>query len=537
MKVAPAHAARIDAAIAMVAMVVALGVSRSAGAADNPPDVDAATRFAVVIGTNEGESDEAPLRWAERDASRMADVLTRLGGVAPERLVLLRGASRGDVLRALASFAPRVASVRAAGGRVLLVVYYAGHAGAGALHLGGSTLGYDELRAAASQVGADVRLLVLDACRSGGMTRVRGARPAAPFDLSAADRMDSHGEAILTSSAAGEDAQESDRLGGGIFTHHLLMGLRGAADSSGDGAITLGEAWRYAYAQTLHSSSRTAALQHPTYAFAVRGRSEPVLTRVADAAGSARLVLQQGGSWMLFHGGPGGEATEVVARPETALVLPAGLWLARRRDASGVAEATVRLRAGTSTTLGAEQMRLQPYGQTVRRGLAQRSALAVTASAGASAAPLDDLGPAATAAGGARVELAGVALEIALRWSQASASQSHMTMRHSTLGLELGATHLFDLGRSFAFGLGVRAGVDAIWQRFDTTGLAPDRDGIGARLAPTVRIEWAPAPRHVVAANCAVDVWTLKRADSDGGTSWQPEVVPGCGLTWSVYVR
>lgn len=504
-----------------------------------------ALRVAIVVGTNEGESDEAPLRWAEHDATRVADVLGRLGGVPPERLMLLRGARRQDVLRALAAAKVRVAEARAAGQRALLLFYYAGHAGAGALHLGGSQLSFDELRRVAADVGADVRVLVLDACRSGEMTRVRGARPAKPFELSATDRLDASGEAILTSSAAGEDAQESDRLRGGLFTHHLIAGLRGAADQSADGKITLGEAWRYAYARTLHSSSRTAALQHPTYAFQVRGRAEPTLTELAPAQGSAVLTLQDAGYWVLFHGGASGkptaegDATEAFAQAGTKMVLPAGRWLLRRRDEKGVAEGELELRAGSEASVSVKELRWLPYGQTVRRGLSPRAALGVSVGAGVTGPPLPQLSAAWTTAVGGRIELSGVALELSLGWSRADSSGAgsslaHLTLTHDTVGGALAATHLFDLGRSWAVGLGLRAGVDGVWQRFETTGEATDRASVAARIAPTARLEWAPAPRHVVGLQCAVDVWWMRR-QQDEGSQWKSEVVPGCGLAWTVY--
>ncbi|HEY3381328.1 MAG TPA: hypothetical protein VGK32_06130 [Vicinamibacterales bacterium] len=40
---------------------------------------------------------------------------------------------------------------------------------------------------------------------------------------------------------ADEAAQESERLGGSFFTHYLISGMRGAADLSGDGRVTLNE--------------------------------------------------------------------------------------------------------------------------------------------------------------------------------------------------------------------------------------------------------------------------------------------------------
>ena len=50
-------------------------------------------RFGVIIGANVGEPGEELLRYAERDASRFADVLSRFAAVPEENLLLLRGRS------------------------------------------------------------------------------------------------------------------------------------------------------------------------------------------------------------------------------------------------------------------------------------------------------------------------------------------------------------------------------------------------------------------------------------------------------------
>ena len=179
---------------------------------------------------------------------------------------MLRRADRRRVLEALESLGRHIAADRAAdpAAQTLLVVYYSGHADAEALHLGGSRLSFGELTDAVEAMPVDVRVLVVDACRSGGLTRVKGATPAEPFAISTEDRLAATGTAIITSSSAGEDAQESDDLGGGVFTHHWVAGLLGAADTSDDGAVTLTEAYRYAYAQTLRSTSLQPVVQHPT---------------------------------------------------------------------------------------------------------------------------------------------------------------------------------------------------------------------------------------------------------------------------------
>ncbi len=179
----------------------------------------------------------------------------------------------------------------------MLLVYYSGHADAGALHLGGSRLELAELEQLVRGSAAAFRLLVLDSCRSGALTRVKGGTPIPPFDIQLNERVTGEGAVFLTSSSASEDSQESDELKGSFFTHALLSGLLGAADENGDGKVTLDEAYRHAYEATLRASSRTlAGTQHPTFQYDLRGTGDLVLASLdarSPHAGLARAARRQ----------------------------------------------------------------------------------------------------------------------------------------------------------------------------------------------------------------------------------------------------
>ena len=111
---------------------------------------------------------------------------------------------------------------------------------------------------------AGVGITILDACASGAITRLKGgqARPAFLDDVSSEVK----GYAFLTSSSDNEAAQESERLRGSFFTYALLTGLRGAADVTGDGKVTLNEAYQFAFNETLVQTTPTqAGAQHPAY--------------------------------------------------------------------------------------------------------------------------------------------------------------------------------------------------------------------------------------------------------------------------------
>src|SRR5262249_50237033 len=83
---------------------------------------------------------------------------------------------------------------------------------------------------------------------------------------------------------------ESSEIRGSFFTHHLVSGLRGAADTSGDGRVTLSEAYDYAFGKTVTSSAATGATpQHPSYDYRLSGRGELVLTEIGTRTAASEL--------------------------------------------------------------------------------------------------------------------------------------------------------------------------------------------------------------------------------------------------------
>ncbi|HEX6463842.1 MAG TPA: hypothetical protein VFZ98_05295, partial [Vicinamibacterales bacterium] len=156
--------------------------------------------------------------------------------------------------------------------------------------LGGDRYSYRTLRDRLDDIPADVRIAVLDACASGAFTRLKGGRTRPPFLVDAS--ADMRGHAFLTSSAETEAAQESDRIHGSYFTHYLISGFRGAADLSGDGKITLSEAYQFAFNETLGRTVDTrGGAQHPSYDINLSGSGDVVITDVRQT--TATLVLSE----------------------------------------------------------------------------------------------------------------------------------------------------------------------------------------------------------------------------------------------------
>jgi uncharacterized caspase-like protein len=267
---------------------LALLPSLTALAQPAPQAAGGARRFALVVGANRGAPGRAPLRYAVTDADRFASLVVRMGGVLPADNLVLREPTRQAFLDALAATRTRAAAAKATSTRTEVVVYFSGHADERGLMLGRESVTYRELRQAIAAIAADVGIAILDACASGAITRLKGGRLSPAFLTD--DSVQVQGYAFLTSSSENEAAQEAEYLQGSFFTHALLTGLRGAADVSGDGKVTLGEAYQFAFAETLAQTAATqAGAQHPAYDIKMAGTGDVVITDVRE--NSASLIL------------------------------------------------------------------------------------------------------------------------------------------------------------------------------------------------------------------------------------------------------
>ncbi len=258
----------------------------------SPPAAAPPAAYAVVVGSNRAGPGQEPLRYAKDDAARMREVLIELGGYDPENVLFLADPDATRVLEVLDSYATRLTEHRLRDDDARFFFYYSGHAKAQGLNLGPDTLDLGTLRNRLEALNATVTLVVMDACQAGALSQVKGAAPAADFSHNAAAGLNTEGLAVLASSSATELSQESDSLGGSYFTHHLVSGLRGAADEDQDGLVTLSEAYTYAYHRTLVATSTTAVGgQHVTLETELKGRGDMVLSRPGQA--SARLEFPE----------------------------------------------------------------------------------------------------------------------------------------------------------------------------------------------------------------------------------------------------
>ncbi|MDD5308787.1 MAG: caspase family protein [Deltaproteobacteria bacterium] len=333
----------------------------------------AATRkYAVLIGNNEGHDPSEALRFAEQDARKMGAVLSDLGGFAPVDVTVLEGGDADGALAALRATEKRLKDQARAGEKTMLLIYYSGHAEGDVLELGRSSLPFSKLSEALRSSAADVRVAFVDSCESGRLIALKGGRRGPAFDIRVTDEINSRGYAIVTSSAGDELSQESAEIRGAVFTHFLVSALRGAGDESGDGRVTLTEAYRYAYARTLARTSRTAAGgQHPMYDFALQGRGEVVLTSTERSGSLLSVTGDAPGRLLVLDA----KAESIVAESEVTAGKPAlvavspGTYVACLVSPDGtVREAVARVEAGGRTDLLARDFASVKLEESVSKG-------------------------------------------------------------------------------------------------------------------------------------------------------------------------
>ncbi len=129
----------------------------------------------------------------------------------------------------------------------------------------------DNISRVFGRIQASTILFVSDACFSGsaGEGRTFGSGYSGRLSDGYMDRLGGSGRIILTASQANQLSYERSDYGAGVFTHHLLEGLRGRADRDGDGVVTANEVWEHVVDQVPESTNGN---QQPMWSGSQGGR-------------------------------------------------------------------------------------------------------------------------------------------------------------------------------------------------------------------------------------------------------------------------
>jgi hypothetical protein len=245
-------------------------------------------RFAIVVGANDPRrSGLEPLRFADDDALKTYELFTAAGvetmlvtnvdtdtqnryqasGHLRSVLAKARPARRSELDQAIWRTLDAVSRAKEAGLPTELLFWFGGHGGADGAEFAmflaeGGTFSQSDLKRMIESSSADYNHVIVDACHARSLVAGRGEDPiveAHLMDLS--DRTITSGIRSWTNQGhtgwivafGGEDAKtyEWDEYRGGVVSHAVRSALTGAADISGDSAVSYSEVDGFVYSAYL----------------------------------------------------------------------------------------------------------------------------------------------------------------------------------------------------------------------------------------------------------------------------------------------
>jgi hypothetical protein len=220
-------------------------------------------RFGILIAGSRfpDEPRLESLRFPENDVEALRAVLADPDRGAFDELEVYKNRPRAEVLHKLNRI------FNSAGKNDLILIYYSGHGklnSLGRLHLTTVDTQLDALEATAISMGAIRELvdisatrkvvLLLDCCFSGA---VGGEFLRSSVDDQLLLTSKARGTYIMTASTAIQVAKEKEADQLGLFTKHLVQGIRsGDADLDHNGQISMDELYRYVHDRVLAESAQ-----------------------------------------------------------------------------------------------------------------------------------------------------------------------------------------------------------------------------------------------------------------------------------------
>jgi hypothetical protein len=246
----------------------------------------------------------------------------------------------------------------------------------------------DFMKGAPVQVG----LLVIDACQSGRVTRLKGLKPT-ELPAMRVEASGVEGRVLISASGADEYAQESDALQGSYFTHYLVTGLRGAADTSRDGKVTLDEVYAWAWARTIEATfSSRGGVQRPAFSVDLRGAGQLVLAEPERSVSRLTLDVQAAGRWLVVTDSTGNVFADVEkGEGPMSLAVPGGSYRVQLRVPSGVLERVVMVPPSGGVTLSGTDLEQASLLRVARKG-GEETRLVFSAAGGVSSSLVTGVG-------------------------------------------------------------------------------------------------------------------------------------------------
>lgn len=233
--------------------------------------------FVLIVGINDYEDKNIPkLKFAEADARAVTKFfkLSKKSRSSQDRVEVLLGkaATRLNIEKALSEHLIKKAN----GQEDMGILFFAGHGfkDARQAYLACVDTKLDSLRQTAlsetvlqsywKDVQAGHKIMILDACHSGGLKNFRGIGGVtiAPRKINKASASK---QLSIVMSSAGENqfSVEDENYGQGVFTVSLIQGLSGDADNDNDGKVSSEEIKTYLMTNVPKLAAAAGGKQNP----------------------------------------------------------------------------------------------------------------------------------------------------------------------------------------------------------------------------------------------------------------------------------
>jgi Caspase domain. len=330
-----------------------------------------AERYAILVGNSTASGNFSPLKYVENDLNLLQGILGDFCGFEKQRVLTLYNGTPADLDKMLSEVAAGMSKT----GNNMFLFYYSGHADQANLKMGGSLYPLASLKEKLTAFPSDIRIGIFDACQSGSFTQIKGGTLDEPFLFR--DDGKTKGQVILCSSSINENAQEFDAYGNSVFTFHFVNALRGSGDLSGDGKVTLSEAYQYAYNHTLSSTAGSSGgIQHPSYQFRIQGEGDIVLADLNVRICGIMLGADVTGNVTIFN-----EKSNVVAdlakerNSAIMLALNPGAYRVVKTNVETRTQASVLVNDRSITHLKSGEFSSIPSSENGQKGNSQRRML------------------------------------------------------------------------------------------------------------------------------------------------------------------
>ncbi|MEM8721773.1 MAG: SUMF1/EgtB/PvdO family nonheme iron enzyme [Cyanobacteria bacterium P01_G01_bin.39] len=265
-------------------------------------------KWAVIVGISEYKHKPWKLNYAHRDAEELFKLLqTKTGGdFKKENIAYLidKQATTTNIRIALFDFLQKPAK------EDLVFIFFACHGTPDPSRpqnlylltydtdpesIPGTGLPMEDIyRSLNNTLLAEKIIVMADTCHSGGLSQ--NATRSIEDDSELLNQYFENlsqsvgGVASLTSAEAREVSREGEQWGGGhgVFTHHVLEGMKGAADTDDDGIVTVGELFEYVREKVKRDTDHR---QHPSIGSGGFDRNLPI--SIADINITSQIAKQQ----------------------------------------------------------------------------------------------------------------------------------------------------------------------------------------------------------------------------------------------------